>query len=191
MDRLTENNWQNLDPWECCGRDKYCQKGNYEPGGYNNGCLVPKLYSRLAAYEDTGFTPEEVIKLKQERDALIEQVPHDPEKQGQWISVNDRLPKAEERVLVCVENKYAGKTYKNVVTGMHEDGTVYREDSDWMFNDFDELRTYDEEKDDWIIPEGWWEYTLYNEENENYIIDGNVTHWMPIPEPPQEEPHEP
>ena len=129
--------------------------------------------------------------LEEERDALIKQVPHDPEKQGQWISVNDRMPKAEERVLVCVENKYAGKTYKNVVTGMHEDGTVYREDSDWMFNDFDELRTYDEEKDDWIIPEGWWEYTLYNDENENYRIDGNVTHWMPIPEPPQEEPHEP
>lgn len=114
-----------------------------------------------------------------------------PKEQGQWISVNDRMPKAEERVLVCVENKYAGKTYKNVVTGMHEDGTVYREDSDWMFNDFDELRTYDEEKDDWIIPEGWWEYTLYNDENENYIIDGNVTHWMPIPEPPKEGPHEP
>lgn len=76
MDRLTENNWQNLDPWECCGKDKYCQKGNYEPGGCNNGCLVPKLYSRLAAYEDTGFTPDEIIKLKRERDALVKQVPH-------------------------------------------------------------------------------------------------------------------
>jgi len=28
------------------------------------GCIVPKVYARLAAYEDTGLTPEEIIELK-------------------------------------------------------------------------------------------------------------------------------
>ena len=52
MERLTEKCWRNLDPWECCGQDKYCQRGCHEEGGCTNGCIVPKLYSRLAKYED-------------------------------------------------------------------------------------------------------------------------------------------
>lgn len=52
MDRLTEKHWRNLDPWECCGQDHYCQRGCHEPGGCTKGCIVPKLYRRLATYED-------------------------------------------------------------------------------------------------------------------------------------------
>lgn len=59
MDRLTEKAWRNFDPWECCGQDSFCQRGCHDEGGCANGCIVPRLYSRLAAYEDTGLTPEE------------------------------------------------------------------------------------------------------------------------------------
>lgn len=59
MDRLTEKAWANLDPWECCGQDNYCRRGCHEQGGCTNGCIVPKIYCRLAKYEDTGLTPEE------------------------------------------------------------------------------------------------------------------------------------
>ena len=52
MERLTDKCWRNLDPWECCGQDKYCQRGCHDKGGCTNGCIVPKLYSRLAEYED-------------------------------------------------------------------------------------------------------------------------------------------
>lgn len=52
MERLTDKSWRNLDPWECCGQDKYCKRGCHDEGGCNNGCIVPKLYSRLARYED-------------------------------------------------------------------------------------------------------------------------------------------
>lgn len=52
MERLTDKNWRNLDPWECCGQDKYCKRGCHEQGGCTNGCIVPKLYTRLAEYED-------------------------------------------------------------------------------------------------------------------------------------------
>ena len=61
MERLTDPCWKNLDPWECCGQDYYCKRGCHDKGGCTNGCIVPKLYARLAAYEDTGLTPEEVL----------------------------------------------------------------------------------------------------------------------------------
>lgn len=63
MERLTNEAWRNLDPWECCGQDKYCKRDCHEEGGCNNGCIVPRLYSRLARYEDLGLLPEEVDEL--------------------------------------------------------------------------------------------------------------------------------
>lgn len=63
MERLTDKAWRNLDPWECCGQDKYCNRGCHEEGGCNNGCIVPRLYSRLARYEDLGLLPEEIDEL--------------------------------------------------------------------------------------------------------------------------------
>lgn len=60
MQRLTDPAWANLDPWECCGQDDYCQRGCHDEGGCANGCIVPRLYRRLAAYEDTGLAPEDV-----------------------------------------------------------------------------------------------------------------------------------
>ena len=57
MKRLTVEHWQNLDPWECCGQDNYCMRPSNKPGGCRNGCIVTKLYTRLAQYEDTGLSP--------------------------------------------------------------------------------------------------------------------------------------
>lgn len=69
MVRLTDKSWRNLDPWECCGQDNYCKRGCHEEGGCNNGCIVPRLYSRLARYEDLGLLPEEVDELLQKKSA--------------------------------------------------------------------------------------------------------------------------
>lgn len=52
MERLTDKAWRNLDPWECCGQDHYCKRGCHDEGGCNKGCIVPKLYGKLAVYED-------------------------------------------------------------------------------------------------------------------------------------------
>ena len=60
MERLTNKAWRNFDPWECCGQDKYCQRGCHDPGGCTKGCIVPQLYARTGAYEDTDLTPEEI-----------------------------------------------------------------------------------------------------------------------------------
>lgn len=64
MERLTEKCWRNLDPWERCGQDRFCAHGCHDLGGCTNGCIVPKLYAHLGAYEDTGLEPEEVIQTK-------------------------------------------------------------------------------------------------------------------------------
>lgn len=66
MERLTNKAWRNFDPWECCGQDKYCQRGCHDPGGCTKGCIVPQLSARLGAYEDTGLTPEEVTALQKD-----------------------------------------------------------------------------------------------------------------------------
>lgn len=52
MERLTDKAWKNLDPWEMCGQDHFCGRGCHDIGGCNGGCIVPKLYKKLARYED-------------------------------------------------------------------------------------------------------------------------------------------
>lgn len=105
-----------------------------------------------------------------------------------WIPIEEMLPEPEARVLVCAESRVGDKVYKHITCGMYEDGTVWREESSWNFQDFDYPEdAYDEEKDDWKIPEGWWEYTIYNSDEGNYPIDDFVTHWLPLPEPPKGE----
>jgi len=63
-ERLTDECWRNLDAWECCGQDRYCNRGCDEEGGCINGCIVPKLYTKLAKYEDVGYSPEEILHLE-------------------------------------------------------------------------------------------------------------------------------
>lgn len=63
MERLTRKNWRNLDPWEMCGQDNYCKRGCHDQGGCTKGCIVPRIYDRLAVYEDTGLEPEEIERI--------------------------------------------------------------------------------------------------------------------------------
>ena len=65
-----------------------------------------------------------------------------------WISVKDRLPEPETKVLVL-----AGRRGRKIITtGMYEDGTIDTENSCWNWYDF--LGDYDEENDCYIIPQG-------------------------------------
>ena len=84
MERLTSKYWRNLDPWEMCGQDNYCKRGCHDQGGCTKGCIVPRIYARLAAYEDTGLEPEEIIGLKNTYEQLS--------------GINDSLFKANQEI---------------------------------------------------------------------------------------------
>lgn len=63
--RLTKEDWQNFDASDVCGQHgDGCKRTCNERGGCRNGCIVPKLYARLAAFEDLGVTPEQVMAMQ-------------------------------------------------------------------------------------------------------------------------------
>ena len=102
-----------------------------------------------------------------------------------WISVKDRLPESEKEVLIAAKSEYMGKVFWTITTAIYEDGTVHTEDSEW--NWYDCTFKYDEETDDYIIDEGWWEYRHYNQDDVyNNPVDNFVLFWMPLPERPEE-----
>ena len=104
-----------------------------------------------------------------------------------WIPVKKELPKAETRVLILFERKiYNGEIYQDVLCGFYEDGTVWREDSKTAW-DIDMCMEYDEKRDDYRIPKGWYEELANRIDEYNVVaIDDRVTHWMPLPKPPTE-----
>ena len=98
-----------------------------------------------------------------------------------WIPCSERLPEAEERVLIFAKRKYRSGGFKNIITtAMYEDGTVLENDSKWRWEDLDAEWN---EEDCYIIPEGWWEDKAYNPDGElNHAVDDEVIAWMPLPE---------
>lgn len=107
---------------------------------------------------------------------------------AKWISVKDRPPKPETEVFIYAEVRSDNKILGHVVTtAIYEDGTIHTEESIWNWDDINYWGTYDEETDDYIIPEGWWEERHYNDDDtRNLRVDDFVTHWMPLPKPPKE-----
>lgn len=101
----------------------------------------------------------------------------------QWIPVAERLPEPETDVLaVCNRN---GCIF--VIPAIYEDGKMLTRDSAWNWSNIYCYGLYDEEADDYYIPEGWWENRQFNPDDVyNNPVDCAVTHWMPLPEPPKE-----
>ena len=110
-----------------------------------------------------------------ERDALREK--------QRWIPVAERLPEPETDVLaVCNRNGYIF-----VIPAIYEDGKMLTQDSAWNWSDIYCYGLYDEDADDYYIPEGWWENRQFNPDDVyNNPVDCVVTHWMPLPEAPKE-----
>lgn len=96
-----------------------------------------------------------------------------------WRDPETDPPKVENEVLVL----YRRDDYLGITTAHYEDGNVFSEDSEWNWEDLPDFGTYDEERDDYRIPEGWWEYRHFNPDDVyNNKIDCPVVGWMPLPE---------
>lgn len=67
MDRKTDKHWRNNDPWELCGLDNHCDKSCVVGGEW---CQVALMIRKLAKYEDTGMSPDEIedmVKILESR----------------------------------------------------------------------------------------------------------------------------
>ncbi len=95
-----------------------------------------------------------------------------------WRNPETDPPKVETEVLVLY--RYNG--YMGITTAHYEDGNVFSQESEWNWEDLSDWGTYDEERDDYRIPEGWWEYRHFNPDDVyNNKIDCTVVGWMPLP----------
>lgn len=104
----------------------------------------------------------------------------DPERMiPAWRDPDKDPPKVETEVLILYRNEIDGY---EITTAHYEDGNVFLQDSVWYWEDLPDWGTYDEERDDYKIPEGWWEYRHFNPDDVyNNQIDRPVVGWMPLP----------
>lgn len=103
-----------------------------------------------------------------------------------WISVKDKMPVSGEKVIARLQSRTFQNHWTTTILahiGVHEKTT---DDDDWRDCECD--TEYDEKNDCYWISECWYEVNVVDD-NPNWIIDSdyNVTHWMPLPEPPKEE----
>lgn len=113
-------------------------------------------------------------------DSLLKEVPSVPIQEGflKWRNPETDPPKVETEVLVL----YRRYDYLGITTAHYEDGNVFSEDSEWNWEDLSDWGTYEEERDDYRIPEGWWEYRHFNPDDVyDNKIDCTVVGWMPLP----------
>lgn len=97
---------------------------------------------------------------------------------SKWISVEDRLPKSGDHVLVTCESGLGKYVCDAMWTNKLSVECSIESDID---------QDYDEVTDAFYFPEGWWEI-IKNWGDYNYIaICDHVTAWMPLPEPYEEE----
>lgn len=96
-----------------------------------------------------------------------------------WRNPETDPPKVETEVLILYRNDIDGY---GITTAHYEDGSIFLQDSEWYWEDLPDWGTYDEERDDYKIPKGWWEYRHFNpDEVYNNQIDRPVVGWMPLP----------
>ena len=104
---------------------------------------------------------------------------------GGWISVEERLPDAEQEVRVLCKASW-DSCYRYQCQGFYEPKGMLRENSNYGW-DYECCSEYSEEDDDYFVNPGWYE-RIHNWDDYSAVgIADEVTHWMPLPEAPKEE----
>lgn len=100
---------------------------------------------------------------------------------AEWIGVEERLPESGEHCLVsCTVKRCDGTLGQYICVGYYAEKfkhLAYGVDDDCVSE-------YNEENDEYYIAEGWYE-VIKNWDDYGFVaIDDTVTHWVPLPEPP-------
>lgn len=102
---------------------------------------------------------------------------------NEWVSVEERLPKAEKEVrLFCI----TPNGYKYQCQGFYVPPGMLRDDSDYSW-DWECCDEYDEDSDDYFVNPGWYESCHNWDEYSAFRVADKVTHWKPLPAPPKKE----
>ena len=99
-----------------------------------------------------------------------------------WIPVTERLPESGVHVLASCCVKYVGGGGRSYVC----DAFYSQRFKEQRSTEYDDIELdYDEETDEYYLPEGWWE-VIRNWAEYGFVgIEDFVTHWMPLPQPPR------
>ena len=109
---------------------------------------------------------------------------------NEWVSVEERLPESQTPVLAVLQSK----TFSKYITisvlahiGYHEVNT----EDDFGWREYEGETEYDEKKDCFWVHPCWYEVNAVDD-NPNWEVDDvyEVTHWMPLPAPPDRRPPE-
>jgi hypothetical protein len=98
----------------------------------------------------------------------------------QWISVDVEMPASGRTVLACYKNR-AGNWRRIRAQWVAAKSCESSPESD--------IGEYDEETDTYYDPEGWYEQLdNWDEYSSIAVVEGDVSHWMPLPPPPEPKP---
>ena len=94
---------------------------------------------------------------------------------NEWIKTEDRFPMTEMAVIAFLQ--ISNKKTRRIRAFYAPKETVV------ATSDEHEFSVYCEAKDEYYLPNGWYENNYFDPMN--YLVDGVVTHWMMLPEAPR------
>lgn len=99
------------------------------------------------------------------------------QKQQGWIDVNEKMPEPGQKCYIAI---------------LYDNGKYFQSTATWIpakhittddFNYEGDDAEYDEDKDEYWTPQGWYE-NQYEPDTSWRLPEEKVTHWMPLPPAP-------